>query len=101
VGGAVLYERTAERVNAKTGAVTRVTEKRLAPPQWKADAWLLERRDPDRWGRKFRYENPAAAATATGKLPTLLELLTEVWAQKPVDPRALPPGVIEGQAVKA
>lgn len=97
-GGAVLSERTEERVNEKTGLRTVLSEKRYTQPEWQADAWLLERRDPDRWGRKFRFENPggAAAGDAAGKTLTLLEVLLQVWAQKPVDPRALPAGVIDG-----
>jgi len=104
-GGALVYERTEERVNEKTGAVTRVIEKRFAPPQWTADAWMLERRDPDRWGRKVRFESPepGAAGGGSGKPPELLDVLTEVWAGLKVskDPRALPPPTTEATAVKA
>lgn len=51
-GGAVIYERTTERVDEKTGVITRVVEKRLAQPAWTADAWVLGRSAPDRWGRR-------------------------------------------------
>jgi transposase len=44
--------------------LTRVTDRRFAPPEWTADAWVLERRDPDRWGRKFRFEHPEPASGA-------------------------------------
>jgi hypothetical protein len=99
-GGHLMSELITEHT-LKDGTVARKIERKFQLAEWTAAAWLLERRDPDRWGRKFRYEQPGQPGTPGGKLPTLAELLTEVWAQRPVDPRALPPGVIDGgQAVK-
>lgn len=50
-GGAVIYEKT---VTFPDGRV--VTERRFSAPQWTADAWHLERRWPDRWGRRDRVD---------------------------------------------
>ncbi len=63
----------------KDGKVTsRFTSHRYAPPDWQAHAWLLERRDPARWGKRLR-DTPtgeAAAADVAGALPTWLDLVT-------------------------
>jgi hypothetical protein len=48
-GGALLYQRTDERL-LRDGTRVVTTERRFQPPDWYADAWMLERRDPDRWG---------------------------------------------------
>ncbi len=45
-GGQPIWEKTTTN---KDGSVT--TERRIAPPDWRADAWVLERRDPERWGQ--------------------------------------------------
>lgn len=44
-----------ERTTVKRGNETETTEK-YYPPVWQADAWFLERRYPDRWGRRERHE---------------------------------------------
>ena len=46
-GGAVVYRRTNRKPDG-----TVVEEIRQAPPDWEADAWVLERKHPDRWGRQ-------------------------------------------------
>jgi len=51
-GGATIFEKTVERYDDKTGERTTETVRKFAPPDWKAHAFLLERRDPNRWGRK-------------------------------------------------
>ena len=96
-GGAVLYERQEERVNETTGVRTVVTQKRYAAPDWRADAWLLERRDPNRWGRKIRFETPGGDTGQGGEvtMPERLEIPQPVWALKSKDPRTLPPATIE------
>lgn len=108
-GGALVFEKSDETVNEKTGTKRTVTEKRLAPPDWQADAWLLERRDPDRWGRRARFELPVvpgAGPASGGKIPDFLDVVSQAWALLAAarDPRALPAPrageVVEGQAVK-
>jgi hypothetical protein len=49
-GGAVLSRRTTTRVGADGRPVVTVEEK-LAEPQWPADAWHLERTEPQDFGR--------------------------------------------------
>ena len=55
------YKTTEERVTTRDaitplGAVVTLNEKtvitRKVKPDWKADAWVLERRSPERWGRR-------------------------------------------------
>ena len=50
-GGEVTYRRTTTKAD---GAV--VMEERLLAPEWTANAWHLERKHPERWGRKERHE---------------------------------------------
>ena len=96
-GGAVLYERVEERVGEDGQVSLRVTVKRYAPPDWRADAWLLERRDPNRWGRPVRFATPGGDPGQGGEVevPERLGILPQVWALKSKDPRALPPAAIE------
>jgi hypothetical protein len=98
-GGAVIFEKTVERVNNKTRIRTTETVRRFAPPDWKAHAFLLERRDPQRWGRKYDQENPAGAAVTKGAegAVDLYEALKQVWALKSTDPRSLPPATTKAE----
>lgn len=50
-GGTVIERRTITR---RDGTVEQV--ERLAPPDWKADAWFLERSRPKDWGRRTLVE---------------------------------------------
>lgn len=50
-GGAVLHRKT---ITKPDGTV--VIEEKYTEPQWTADAWHLERSDPDHWARKERHE---------------------------------------------
>src|SRR5262245_29058264 len=45
-GGALVYRKS---VTHQDGT-QKVTEERFAPPDWRADAWVMERRDPQSWG---------------------------------------------------
>jgi hypothetical protein len=54
-GGQVVYQRTIER-KLRDGTVVVTTVTRYASPQWRASAWILERRDPARWGRLRRMD---------------------------------------------
>jgi hypothetical protein len=86
-GGSVASERIEERI-LKDGTRLVTTERKYRPPDWCADAWMLERRDPDRWGRKVRFEPPAPPVAPPAEPPDLLDVLTQVWADK--DPRRRP-----------
>jgi hypothetical protein len=55
-GGAVTYRKTTTYEDGRT-----ITEERTVPPDWQADAWHLERRLPDQWGRKERLEHTGMA----------------------------------------
>ena len=64
-GGATVYERIVKKPDVITtdrhGTVTErrgetTTERRYAPPDWQADAWHLERKTSERWGRKDRVD---------------------------------------------
>ena len=55
-GGTVVKEKTTER-KTKDGTVIVTTEREIAPPQWLADAWTLERRFPQEFGRPERQLN--------------------------------------------
>ncbi len=52
-GGYVLERRTTTR-ELKNGTVLTETYEKVAPPEWAAMAWFLERSHPDRWGRRDR-----------------------------------------------
>ena len=54
VGGAVIERRTVTRGKGEN-ATTEVIEK-FSQPQWQADAWQLERSDPDHWALRDRKE---------------------------------------------
>jgi hypothetical protein len=50
-GGVVVYERT---ITHPDGRVER--EVRRTAPQWQCDAWVLERKFPDRWGKRMQVQ---------------------------------------------
>jgi transposase-like protein len=50
-GGAVVHEKTTTFADGRT-----VVERTLAPPEWRADAFVLERRYAERWGRKVQAD---------------------------------------------
>ena len=81
-GGAVVYRKTTETVNAQGEVVRRVTEERTTEPAWSADAWVLERSRPETWGPRakvdLRLTIEAAAAKVAAELGlTVEEVLTE------------------------
>lgn len=51
VGGVVTEETTRKYVDPETGQVVTETTVRRTPPDWKAAAWWLERRDSGNFGR--------------------------------------------------
>jgi hypothetical protein len=57
-GGAVLSRKitTDTRGVGENAVTTTVTEEKLTPPDWKADAWHLARTDPKNWGHRERVE---------------------------------------------
>lgn len=50
-GGAVVERRTIEHKDGRTETI-----EKLQPPDWKADAWFLERSRPKSWGRRTLVE---------------------------------------------
>src|SRR5205814_4770554 len=46
-GGAVVFRKVTKKPNG-----TEVVEEKQASPDWRADAWLLERADPAHFGRR-------------------------------------------------
>jgi hypothetical protein len=84
----VTYERTVEKLNKAGEVVARITEVRYQPPDWRADAWHLERRYPKQWGRRAHgdmrltiqrlAEKVAAEATAAEVLAEAQALLDEI-----------------------
>lgn len=52
-GGAVLEETTTTTTNAD-GSTTTTTKRKVAQPQWQADAWLNERTQPEDFGRTYQ-----------------------------------------------
>jgi hypothetical protein len=55
-GGQVIAEKTTT-VTKKDGSTVTTREVRYSTPAWIADAWLLERTDPKRWGRRDRLDH--------------------------------------------
>lgn len=76
-GGAVLYERIVERI-LKDGTRLVTTERRYQRPDWYADSWMLERRDPGRWGRRAQ-----AVPTAPSRLRQGVPTITPRPPEKP------------------
>src|SRR5262249_44318609 len=55
-GGALVYR----KIVTHQDGTQKVTEERFAPPDWRADAWVMERRDPQNWGAVQRHQIEAA-----------------------------------------
>lgn len=80
-GGAVVARTTRTRLDG----TTLVTE-RLSEPQWTAAAWRLERKHPDRWGRRM-VDVSVTGAVATTEVQgaareKLASILTRFVARK-------------------
>ena len=45
-------ERTTTTRTAKDGTATTTVRERYTPPDWRADGWFLERRQPADWSRR-------------------------------------------------
>jgi len=73
-GGAILYEHT---ITHPDGRVER--EVKHAPPDWRADAFYLERAYPERWGRRVQADMQLR----------IDQMVQEVAAEIGVDPAAL------------
>lgn len=54
-GGAVVEERTRTYRDRATGEQVTQTDRRLAPPDWRAASWLLARMDPTRFGAQVEH----------------------------------------------
>ena len=73
-GGAIIYERT---LTHPDGRIER--EVKRTAPQWQADAWHLERKYPDRYGRRMQADLRVQVN----------EVVREVAAEVGIDPEAL------------
>ena len=100
-GGQVIEETTEETINEKTGVRRIVTRRRLTAPDYRARLALVERLDK----LPTRSFTPPTGARPEGqgdKDWDFLEIVREAYALAHTtapDPRALPPAVVEGQAV--
>lgn len=78
-GEHVIARRTTTRTLADGTIETVVTEE-FAPAEWRADAWLLERRNPAEWGRRDRtpvdMEREARRLAEETGVP-----IEEIWAE--------------------
>jgi len=72
-GGSPIKRTITTRV-AEDGSTITTTTEVLSEPIWQADAWLRERKNPDRWGRKDRMEHKLKGE---GDLPPLLKIVIE------------------------
>lgn len=52
--GGFVTKRTVTRTIKPDGSATEVVQEERTAPQWQADAWFLERKNPDSWGRRDR-----------------------------------------------
>jgi len=71
-GGAVVYRKTTTHRDGSTSV-----EERIAPPDWQADAWHLERSKPDQWGRKDRVDLKVTIQQTAQKVAEALGLTVE------------------------
>lgn len=79
-GGNIVYEKTTTFPDGRI-----VTEVKRTAPEWTADAWHLERSQPDVWGRRERLDvrlsiERAAAKVAEETGLTVAEVLAEAEA---------------------
>jgi transposase-like protein len=73
-GGVVVHEKTTTFTDGRT-----VVERTLAPPEWRADAFVLERRYAERWGRKVQADLTLQ----------IQQMVQDVAQEMGVDPAAL------------
>ena len=73
-GGAVLARKTTRYPDGRE-----VTEERYAQPEWTADAWWLERKHFQRWGRRERKELTGADGGAIEVSDPFMHLLARLW----------------------
>jgi hypothetical protein len=73
-GGAVIHEKTTTYPDGRI-----VTERQVAPPDWRADSFHLERRYSERWGKKVQADLQVEVK----------RMVAEVAAEVGVDPEAL------------
>jgi hypothetical protein len=97
-GGAITYRRT---VTSEAGK--EVVEERYAPPDWRADAWVMERRDPASWGPVQRHQIEAGDGAPTVVVVAGVSL-DKALGRKIVDPVSpdtpdVPQGVDVGKAL--
>jgi hypothetical protein len=64
----VTYERTVEKLNKAGEVVARITEVRYQPPDWRADAWHLERSRPQTWGQRRCLDAETSVRRAAAKV---------------------------------
>ena len=71
-GGAVIWRKTTTYPDGRV-----VTEERVAPPAWQADAWYLERARWQTWGKKDRQDLHLHIHEAAKKVAEKLGLTPE------------------------
>lgn len=64
------------RAEAEARLVLLIHKAAQEPRTWQAAAWLLERRDPGKWGRPWRPQ-PAQAAEGKGALEKAVSSMTD------------------------
>jgi transposase len=63
------------RADAEANLVSYILAAAMEPKTWQAAAWLLERRDPQKWGRPWRQ--PVDNDTNTGAVETAVRTLSD------------------------
>jgi hypothetical protein len=80
--------------DAETRALAIVNK--AAPEDWRAAAWFLERKSPERWGRRDRHEVEAKVESTQNPAPgveELLETLQRLAGESP-EPEVAPDGPV-------
>lgn len=78
--GTASEHRTVKTIEHPNGNIETVTEITYQPPEWRASAWYLERRQPRQWGRRDR--TPVDMEQEAERLARELNIPVEdLWAE--------------------